>query len=90
MFGNLRFITIFDDFLLLNQGDLSVHCSYHFSTSNVLRLRCNNTSFFPTEISVLKFQAWQFGAKTRFLRLLFVNDQNTLVISPSHFWLSHV
>ena len=26
-------------------------------------------------ILVLKFQAWQFGAKPRFLRLL--NDQNT-------------
>ena len=30
-------------FLLPNQLDLSAHCSYHFSTSNVLRLRCNNT-----------------------------------------------
>ena len=46
MFGNLRIITIFDNFLLLNQGDLSVHCSYHSSTSNVHRQRCNNTLIF--------------------------------------------
>ena len=46
IFGNLPFITIFDNFLLPNQVDLSAHCSYHFSTSNELRLRCNNTLIF--------------------------------------------
>ena len=71
MFGNLRFITIFDNFLSLKQGDLSVHSSYHLSANNVLRLRCNQHIDFPMEISVLKFQSWQFGAKTRFLMLLF-------------------
>ena len=40
IFGYLRFITIsITFFLLLNQVDLSAHCSYHFSTRNVLRLR---------------------------------------------------
>ena len=43
IFGNLQFITIFDNFLLPNQEHLSAHCFYHFSTSNVLILRCNNT-----------------------------------------------
>ena len=43
MFGNHRFITIFDNFLLPNQVDLSANCFYHFSTSNALILRCNNT-----------------------------------------------
>ena len=38
-FCNLRFITIFDNFLLPNQLDLSAHCSYHFLTCYVLRLR---------------------------------------------------
>ena len=47
MSGNLRFITIFDNFLLPNQVDLSAYCFYHFSTSNVLILRCNNTLIFP-------------------------------------------
>ena len=42
----------------------------------------------PMEISVLKYQAWQFDEKT-FFKIAFLNDQNTLVISPSHFWLSH-
>ena len=46
MFGNLRFITIFDNFLLPNQVDLSAHCFYHFSTSNVFILRGNNALIF--------------------------------------------
>ena len=89
MFGNLLFITFFDNFLLPNQGDLTAHCFSHFLTSNVLRLRCNNTLIFPMEISVLKFQACQFDEKPAF-KIAFLNDQNTLVISPSHFWFSHV
>ena len=55
---NIKYLVIFDlsrfsitFFLLPNQLDLSAHCSYHFSTSNVLRLRCNNTLM---DISVLK------------------------------------
>ena len=56
MFGNLRFITIFANFLLPNQVDLSAHCFYHFSISNDLILRSNNTFIFLMEISVLKFQ----------------------------------
>ena len=56
MFGNLRFIMIFDCFLLSNQGDLSAHYLHHVSTSNVLRLRYNKQHIdFPIEISVLKF-----------------------------------
>ena len=51
--GNIKYLVIFDlsrfsitFFLLPNQVDISAHCSYHFSTSNVLRLRCNNTLIF--------------------------------------------
>ena len=43
MFGNLQFIMIFDNFLLPNTVDLSANWFYHFSTSNALILRCNNT-----------------------------------------------
>ena len=66
MFGNLRFITIFDNFLLPNQVDFSEHCFFHFSTSNLLLLRCINIDF-PMEISVLKFQTWQLDGKSAFL-----------------------
>ena len=66
MFGNLLFITIFDNFLLPNQEDRSAHCFYHFSTSNVLILRGNNTIDFPMEISLLKFKTWQFDGKPAF------------------------
>ena len=45
--------------------DLSAQSPYHFSTSNVLRLRCNNIDF-PMEISVIKFQAGQFDEKHAF------------------------
>ena len=45
-FGNLRFITVFDIFLLPNQTDLLAHCSYHFSTNNIPRLRCSNMMIF--------------------------------------------
>ena len=45
---------------------------------------------FPMEISVLKFQTWQFDGNPAFLKIAFLNDQNTVEISPSHFWLSHV
>ena len=55
---NIKYLVIFNLsrfsitlFLLPNQVDLSGHCSYHFSTSNVLRLRCNNTLIF-----LLRFQ----------------------------------
>ena len=44
IFDLSRFSIIF--FLLPNQVDLSAHCSYHFSASNVSRLRCNNTFIF--------------------------------------------
>ena len=55
MFGNLRFITIFDNFLFPSQVDLSAHCFYHFWTSNVLILDAT-THWFHMEISVLKFK----------------------------------
>ena len=61
---NIKYLVIFDIlrisltfFLLPNQVDLSAHCSYHLSTSYVLRLRCNNTLIFLWRL-VLKFQAW--------------------------------
>ena len=46
IFGILRFVTIFDNFLLPKQLDLSAHRPYNFLTSNVLRLRCNNALIF--------------------------------------------
>ena len=66
MFGNVRFITIFDNFLLPNQGDQSAHCFYRFSTSNVLKTKMQQHIDFPMEISLLKFQAWQFDEKPAF------------------------
>ena len=35
---------------------------------------------FPVEISVLKFQAWPIWWKTRFLRLIFLNDQRIVLV----------
>ena len=57
MFGNLRFITTFDYFLLSNQVDLPAHCFYHFSTSNDRpHTKMQQQIDIPMEISVLKFQ----------------------------------
>ena len=39
---------------------------------------------FPMEISVLKFHTWQFDGNWLF-QIAFLNDQNTLERSPSHF-----
>ena len=50
MFDKLRFITIFGKFIFPNQVDLSAHCSYHFPTSYVFRLRCKNTLIFLSKI----------------------------------------
>ena len=50
---------------------ISAHCSYHFSTSNVLRLRCNNTFIFLWRFQWYNFKLAQFGWKTYFLKLLF-------------------
>ena len=89
MLYNLRFISSFDEFPLPNQGDLSAHCFYHFSASNDLRLRCNNKLTFLWEFSVKQFKLGNL-MKTPLFKIDFLNDQNTLVISPSHFWFSHV
>ena len=45
---NIKYLSQFSItfFLLPNQVDLSAHCLYHFSTSNVLRLKCNITLIF--------------------------------------------
>ena len=37
------------------------------------------------EILVLIFLTWQFDGKLAF-KIAFLNDQDTLEISPSHFW----
>ena len=50
MFGNLRLIAIFDNFLLPSQVDLSANCFYHFSTSNVLIKKMQQQIDFPMEI----------------------------------------
>ena len=89
MFGNLRLITIFDKFVLPNQVDLSAHCFYHFSTSNVFIQRCNSTLIFLWRFQCLNFKLGNFMENPLF-KIAFPNDQNTLEISPSHFWLSHV
>ena len=44
MFGNLRFITIFDNFLLPNQVDLSAHCLYLFVLFVFVALRPMSTA----------------------------------------------
>ena len=75
MFGNLRFITSFYSFLLPNQVDLSVHCFYHFSTSNVFILRWKNT-FSYGDFSV-KFKLGNLMENSLF-KIVFLNDQNTL------------
>ena len=56
MFGYLRFIMNFDNFVLPNQVDLSAHCFYHFSTSNFHILRCNNTLIFLWRFQCLNFK----------------------------------
>ena len=81
MFGNLRFNTIFDNFLSPNQADLSAHCFYDFLTSNLLILRCNNNLIFPVEILLLNFKLGILMENLLF-RIVFLNDQNTLKISP--------
>ena len=57
MFGNLRFIAIFENFLLPKQGDRSAHCFYYLVMSSGLKMQQHFV--FPMEISVLEFQAWQ-------------------------------
>ena len=89
MFGNLRFIMIFDNFLLPNQVDLSAHCFYHFSTGNVFILRCNNTLVFLWRFQCLIFKLGSLSENPLF-KIAFLNDQNILEISPSHSWFSHV
>ena len=88
MFGILRFFTICDNFLLSNQLDLSAHYFYHFSTSNVLILRCKNILIFLWRIQCF-FKVGNLSENPLF-KIAFLNDQNKLEISPSHFWLSHV
>ena len=89
MFDNLRFISSFDKFPLPNQEDLSAHCFYHFSTSNVLRLRCNKKLTFLGDSSVKQFKLG-YLMKTPLFKIDFLNDQNALVISHSHFLFSRV
>ena len=89
MFGDLQLITIFNNFLLPNQVDLSAHYFYHFSTRNVLILKCNNTLIFLWRFQCQIFKLGNLMENPPF-KIAFLNDQNTLEISPSHFWLSHV
>ena len=89
MFSNLPFITVFENFLLPNQADLSAHCFYHFSTGNVVRLRCNNTLIFLWRLQCENFKLGSL-MKNPLFKIAFLNNQKTLVISLSQFWLSHV
>ena len=61
-------------FLLLNHVVLSAHCSYHFSTSNVLRLRGNNAL-----ISYGDFNLGQCD-ETPLSKVAFLNNQNTFLV----------
>ena len=54
-------MTIFDNFLLPNQGDLTAHC---FCQSPQTKMQQHID--FSMEISVLKFQACQFDEKPAF------------------------
>ena len=80
---------IFDKFILLNQGDLSAHCFYRFSTSNVSQTEMQQHIDFLMEISVKKNSSLANLMKTQFSKAAF-NDQNTFLVSHSHFLLSHV
>ena len=67
-------------FLLLpNQVDLSAHCSYHFSASNMRRLRCNNTFIFLWRFSD-KISSLARLMKTQLSKVAFLNDQNTFLV----------
>ena len=80
-----RFIAIFNDFLKLpNQIDLSAYCFYHFATSNVPILRCNNTLIFLWRFQCKNLKLGNLMENPLF-RIDYLNDQNTLEISPSHF-----
>ena len=80
MFGNLRFITIFDNFLSFgNQIDLLAQSSYRFSTSNVLGLRCNNTLTFLWTFSD-KISSLVNLMKNLLSHVAFLNDQKTFLI----------
>ena len=58
MFGNLRFITIFDNFLLPNQGGLTTHCFCHFLTSKRPQSKMQQHIDFPgSHMSRLPFRA---------------------------------
>ena len=83
MFGDLQFITIFNDFLLPNHVALSAQCFYYFSTSNVLILRCNNILIFLWRFQC-HFKLDNLMGNLRF-KIAFLNDHNTLEIRPLHF-----
>ena len=74
MFGNLRFITIFDNFLLPILVDLSAHFLYYFLTSSVLTLRCNNTLIFLWRVQCKSFKLGNL-MKTPLFKIAFLNNQ---------------
>ena len=73
MFGNLRLITIFDNFLLPDRVDLSAHCFYHFRTNNVLILRCNNTLIFLWRFQCKVFKLGNLSENPLF-KIALLND----------------
>ena len=74
MFGNLRFITIFNKVLSPNQVDLIAHCFYHFPTSNVIILRCNNTFIFLWGFQCYIFELCNLMENPLF-KIAFLNHQ---------------
>ena len=71
--GNIKYLIILDlsrflitFFFLPNQVDISALSSYHLSTSNVLRLSCNNTLIFLWKYQRSNFKLGQFGEKPAF------------------------
>ena len=77
IFDLSRFSIIF--FLLPNQVDLSAHCSYPSSASNVHRLRCNNTFISYGDFSD-KISRLANLMKTPLSKVAFQNDQNTFLV----------
>ena len=85
--GNIKYLVIFDlsrfsitFFLLPNQVDLSGHCSYHFSTSNVLGLRCNNTLIFLYGDFSVKISSLANFKKNPLSYVAFLNDQRIFLV----------
>ena len=72
MFGNLRFFTIFDNFLSFAKSGRPISTLIlPFLDQLCAQTKMQQHIDFPMEISVIKFQAWPIKKKPRVLRLFF-------------------